>query len=211
MKSPTVVALLLLCCCLPFLGGDSPSAPSPMANTSAEAGTGIAASDPAATAHGGSTDSPSASQTSSESPSSSGSKTNSDILGLAFVSTARAVTRAPVTGPSLSPSDSSRNGLDTNRDSPGGSLSAKKLILVLIIAMVVLTSLIVLRFKCRNYRKKKREAKDTTSDKSAIDKGQVTLISIKSTDTDIGEASPGKDEPVENGKVEEPAEVLEIP
>ncbi|XP_067903109.1 endothelial cell-specific chemotaxis regulator-like isoform X2 [Heterodontus francisci] len=111
-------------------------------------------------------------------------------------------------GPSLSLSDNSTNDSTRNGAPLGGFSTAKNLVLVLllILAMVVLISLIVLRFKCRNYRKQRREAKGGTSDKTTTNKDQVTLISIRSTDTDIDEASSGRNDAVENGKVKELAQ-----
>ncbi|XP_043530435.1 uncharacterized protein LOC122539537 isoform X2 [Chiloscyllium plagiosum] len=99
-------------------------------------------------------------------------------------STAHPVTGTPTAG--LPPS--SWNESSSSRAPFGSSSTAKNLVLVLllVIAMLVLISLIVLRFKCRNYRKQKREAKDITSHQSTADRDPVTLISVRMTDTDTG-------------------------
>ncbi|XP_067903122.1 uncharacterized protein [Heterodontus francisci] len=112
---------------------------------------------------------------------------------------------------SSSPANGTSSEVETSSsiyDSGGTTCCNENLVLVLllILAMVVLISLIVLRFKCRNYRKQRREAKGGTSDKTTTNKDQVTLISIRSTDTDIDEASSGRNDAVENGKVKELAQ-----
>ncbi|XP_067850754.1 endothelial cell-specific chemotaxis regulator-like isoform X2 [Heptranchias perlo] len=198
-------------------GGHTQSSPSLTDGMSMEAGSPSSTPENAATTQGGSTVSPSASQTRSEFPSSTSSTANLDNKGIASISTSYSSTEAAVTGPSPPLSDNSRNDTVTNGASLGSSSAAKNLILVLllIIAIVVLISLIVLRFKCRNYRKKKRETKDGTPDKTVTDKDQVTLISIRSTDTDVGEvsflSSSVKNDAVGNGTIEEPAQALENP
>ncbi|GCC18329.1 hypothetical protein chiPu_0020768 [Chiloscyllium punctatum] len=111
--------------------------------------------------------------------------------------------------PAQGPPPSSWNESSSSRAPFGSSSTAKNLLLVLllVIAMLVLISLIVLRFKCRNYRKQKREAKDITSHQSTADRDQVTLISVRMTDTDAGEGSFWKDNVAENGKVEDCAQI----
>ncbi|XP_043530437.1 uncharacterized protein LOC122539537 isoform X4 [Chiloscyllium plagiosum] len=120
-------------------------------------------------------------------------------------STAHPVTGTPTAG--LPPS--SWNESSSSRAPFGSSSTAKNLVLVLllVIAMLVLISLIVLRFKCRNYRKQKREAKDITSHQSTADRDPVTLISVRMTDTDTGEGSFWKDNVAENGNVEDCAQI----
>ncbi|XP_078422263.1 uncharacterized protein LOC144695083 isoform X3 [Cetorhinus maximus] len=184
MRSWAVTILLLLCFCHTFVGGHTESSPSPTNRPSSEAGTSsLNTTDSGTTTHGngGNIDSQPESPTSSGFPSVSSSTTKSDNPGIASDSTAHSATEAPTTENLV-------------------------LVLLLIVAMMVLISLIVLRFKCRNYRKHKREAKDSTSDQTPADKDQVTLISIKSTDTDAGEPSFGKHDAVENGKVEDLAQ-----
>ncbi|XP_042193093.1 uncharacterized protein LOC121849543 isoform X3 [Callorhinchus milii] len=95
------------------------------------------------------------------------------------------------------------------------------LVLLLTIAMGILISLIVLKCKkcqncmCRNYRQKKQETNDGTSDISPIKKDQVTLLSVKPTYMEAGEesflSSCGQNDAVENGKTEEPDQALDIP
>ncbi|XP_041048339.1 uncharacterized protein LOC121280417 isoform X2 [Carcharodon carcharias] len=209
MRSWAVSVLLLICFCHMFVGGQTESSPSPTNRPSSEAGTSsLNTSDSGTTTHGENIDSQPESPTSSGFPSAASSTTKSDNLGVASDSTAHSATEAPTTGPSLSLKDNPRNGSATNGAPLGDFSTAKNLVLVLllIVAMMVLISLIVLRFKCRNYRKHKREAKDSTSDQTTADKDQVTLISIKSTDTDAGEPSFGKHDAVENGKVEDLAQ-----
>ncbi|XP_078422198.1 uncharacterized protein LOC144695083 isoform X2 [Cetorhinus maximus] len=209
MRSWAVTILLLLCFCHTFVGGHTESSPSPTNRPSSEAGTSsLNTTDSGTTTHGGNIDSQPESPTSSGFPSVSSSTTKSDNPGIASDSTAHSATEAPTTGPSLSLKDNPRNDSATNGAPLGDFSTAKNLVLVLllIVAMMVLISLIVLRFKCRNYRKHKREAKDSTSDQTPADKDQVTLISIKSTDTDAGEPSFGKHDAVENGKVEDLAQ-----
>ncbi|XP_041048347.1 uncharacterized protein LOC121280417 isoform X3 [Carcharodon carcharias] len=184
MRSWAVSVLLLICFCHMFVGGQTESSPSPTNRPSSEAGTSsLNTSDSGTTTHGNgeNIDSQPESPTSSGFPSAASSTTKSDNLGVASDSTAHSATEAPTTENLV-------------------------LVLLLIVAMMVLISLIVLRFKCRNYRKHKREAKDSTSDQTTADKDQVTLISIKSTDTDAGEPSFGKHDAVENGKVEDLAQ-----
>ncbi|XP_042193090.1 uncharacterized protein LOC121849543 isoform X2 [Callorhinchus milii] len=102
------------------------------------------------------------------------------------------------------------------------STTAENIILVLLltIAMGILISLIVLKCKkcqncmCRNYRQKKQETNDGTSDISPIKKDQVTLLSVKPTYMEAGEesflSSCGQNDAVENGKTEEPDQALDV-
>ncbi|XP_060707595.1 endothelial cell-specific chemotaxis regulator-like isoform X2 [Hemiscyllium ocellatum] len=128
--------------------------------------------------------SPSVTPASSEFPSSISSTSTLKKTRIPLDSTAHSVPGTPTAGPP----PSSWNESSSSRAPFGSSSTAKNLLLVLllVIAMLVLIGLIVLRFKCRNYRKQKREAKDITSQQSTAVRDQVTLISVRMTDTDAG-------------------------
>ncbi|XP_038648799.1 uncharacterized protein LOC119963563 isoform X2 [Scyliorhinus canicula] len=201
MRSWAGTILWLFCFSHTLLGGCAELPTSSPTRPSSEAETRTLISDSAATTHGGNIDSH------PESPGipPAANSTPPGNLGTDSDSTTHFAKEASTDGPTVSLKDESRNDTVTN-EAPDRELPIDKnlvLVLLLVIAMMVLISLIVLRFKCRNYRKQKREAKNSTSDQAITDKDQVTLISIRTTDTDAGEVSYGKNDAVENGKVED--------
>ncbi|XP_072351320.1 uncharacterized protein [Scyliorhinus torazame] len=203
MRSWAETVVWLLCFSHTLLGGYAELSTSTPTRPSSEAETRTLISDSAATTHGNGGNIDSHPESPGFPP--AANSTPPGNLGTDSDSTTHFAKEASTDGAPVSLKDESRNDTVTN-EAPDRDLPIDKnlvLVLLLAIAMMVLITLIVLRFKCRNYRKQKREAKNSTSDQAITDKDQVTLISIRTTDTDAGEVSYGKNDAVENGKVED--------